>query len=164
MCGRCSHDVCVEMRGLAETAGIRVEESLGAEAAFIAGNRPALHRLFLVLLDNALKYSPGGGDVDVTVRQDAANVSVTIQDFGSGISAGDLPHIFKRFYQADRARSDGGHGLGLSLAQSIARAHRAEIEVRSTEGAGSTFHVLFAARHAVEAVENRATAGRVSSI
>ena len=156
-------DVCSQMGGLAETRGIRVSVCLGDEAAWISGNRPALHRLFLVLLDNAIKYSADGGEVIVSVRQDAANVAVTVEDFGSGIRAGDLPHIFKRFYQADRSRSDGGHGLGLSLAQSIAQAHRAEIDVRSSEGVGSTFRVLFAVNPAAEIRDLQADIFRQSS-
>jgi len=156
-------EVCSEVRGLAELRRLQLNTSLGDESACIAGNRPALHRLFLVLLDNAIKYSADGGDVILTVRQDAENIVVTIEDFGSGIRASDLPHIFKRFYQADRARSDGGHGLGLSLAKSIASAHRAEIEVRSVEGAGSTFRVAFAASYPLATLENRTAAGPVSS-
>lgn len=139
-------DVCAEMRGLAELRQIQVKPSLGEVAAIISGNRAALHRLFVVLLDNALKYSRSGGDVILTVDHSDSRVSVTIEDFGTGISEADIPHIFKRFYQADRARSDGGHGLGLSLADSIARAHGAAIEVRSTEGAQSVFRVVFPAR------------------
>jgi len=68
---------------------------------------------------------------------------VTVEDFGAGISAVDRPHIFRRFYQADKARTDGGFGLGLSLADSIVRAHNATIEVTSEEGSGSKFHVVF---------------------
>jgi len=141
-------DVCSETRSLAELRHICIRESLGDEAAIISGNRPALHRLFLVLLDNALKYSRAGGDVHVTVDCGDSRVSIAIEDFGTGISAADLPHIFKRFYQADRARSDGGHGLGLSLAESIARAHGAAIEVSSTEGASTVFQVVFVSRDA----------------
>jgi two-component system heavy metal sensor histidine kinase CusS len=148
-------EVTSEVRGLADQRRIQMEVSLGDQAAVIAGNRPALHRLFLVLLDNALKYSPDGSEVILSVRQEAGNIAVTVKDFGSGISTSHLPHIFKRFYQADRARSEGGHGLGLSLARSITDAHRAEIEVRSTEGAGSTFRVRFAALHALEDVPDR---------
>jgi signal transduction histidine kinase len=139
-------DVCAEMRALAELRQIRIKEALEGGAATISGNRPGLHRLFLVLLDNALKYSRAGGDVNVTVHGGDSRVSVTIEDFGTGISQADLPHIFKRFYQADRARGNGGHGLGLSLAESIARAHGALIEVSSTEGASSVFRVVFARR------------------
>ena len=141
-------EVCAEMRGLAALRGIRIEEPQAEEAAMISGNRPALHRLFLVLLDNALKYSPAGGDVNVTVERTDSLVSVAIEDFGPGISAADFPHIFKRFYRADPARGDAGHGLGLSLAESIARTHGASIEVRRTERASTVFRVLFARRDA----------------
>ena len=139
-------EVCAEMRSLAEARGIAVKAELGEEAATIAGNRPALHRLFLVLLDNALKYSHPGGDVILTVERAGGHVSVTVQDFGSGISAADLPHIFQRFYRADQVRGGGGHGLGLSFAENIARMHDAKIEVQSVEGAGSRFRVVFPAR------------------
>jgi signal transduction histidine kinase len=87
---------------------------------------------------------------------------VTIEDSGVGISKSDLPHIFERFYRADRARSGGGHGLGLSLAKSIARVHGASIDVQSTEGVGSRFRVDFAARDARPAVA--ADASRVPSL
>jgi signal transduction histidine kinase len=105
----------------------------------ISGNRPALHRVLLVLLDNALKYSREGGEIAVTLADNA----IEIRDFGSGISPEDLPHIFKRFYQADRARSQGGYGLGLSLAETIVKAHGGSIEVSSVLGEGSTFRVVF---------------------
>jgi two-component system, OmpR family, heavy metal sensor histidine kinase CusS len=136
-------EVCAEMRGLAELRGIRITEPPGEGTAMISGNRPALHRLFLVLLDNALKYSPAGGDVNITVERKDSLVSIAIEDFGPGISDADLPHIFKRFYRADLARSDVGHGLGLSLAESIARTHGASIEVRRTEKASTIFRVEF---------------------
>ena len=139
-------EVCSEMHGLAELRRIRITEPPGEGAAIISGNRPALHRLFLVLLDNALKYSPPGGDVNITVETRDSLVSVAIEDFGAGISKADLPHIFKRFYRADRARSDPGHGLGLSLAESIARTHSASIEVCRTESASTVFRVVFTRR------------------
>jgi signal transduction histidine kinase len=146
-------DLCDEMRGLAESAADpRQNSAYGDGAAIVAGNRPALHRLFLVLLDNALKFSHPGGEVILKVENSDSKVSVTIEDFGAGISESDLPHIFERFYRADRARSGGGHGLGLSLAKSIARVHGASIDVHSTEGVGSRFRVDFAARDARPAV------------
>lgn len=112
----------------------------------VSGNRTALHRLFLVLLDNAVKYSGEGSEVRVTLASSGGRASVKIQDHGAGISQDDLPHIFRRFYQADRARSQGGYGLGLSLAESIVRAHGGTLEVRSTLGEGSTFEVVLATR------------------
>ena len=144
-------DVCDEMRSLAEMRQIRIETAYGPShgaAAIIAGNRPALHRLFLVLLDNALKFSRPGGEVILKVESTESRVAVSIQDFGVGIRESDLPNIFQRFYRADGARTGGGHGLGLSLAKSIARVHGASIEVHSTEGVGSLFEVSFTARDA----------------
>ncbi len=140
--------VCDEMRSLAEMRQVRLKTSYGDGAAIVAGNRPALHRLFLVLLDNALKFSHLGGEVILRVENFDSRVSVTVEDFGVGIGERDLPHIFERFYCADGARSGGGHGLGLSLAKSIARIHGTSIEVQSTEGIGSRFRVTFVARDA----------------
>ena len=149
-------EVCDEMRSLAEMRQIRIETAFGAShagaTAIVAGNRPALHRLFLVLLDNALKFSRPGGEVILKVESSESRVAVSIQDFGVGISESDLPNIFQRFYRADGARTGGGHGLGLSLAKSIARVHGASIEVHSTEGVGSLFEVSFVARDARPAV------------
>jgi signal transduction histidine kinase len=147
-------EVCAELSSLSAARQIRVTASLGEEPTMISGNRLALHRLFLVLLDNALKYSRPGGEVILTVARTNTSVAVSIQDFGEGISEAVLPHIFKRFYQADAARSAGGHGLGLSLAESIAQAHAAQIEVHSVAGAGSTFRVVFFARDPVLAPAN----------
>lgn len=139
-------DTSAEMRGLAEMRHIQIKTSLGEEPVFISGNRPALHRLFVVLIDNALKYSREGADIIVGVeRSGERHVAVSIEDFGVGISAVDLPHIFKRFYRGDRARSGGGHGLGLSLAESISSAHGATIEVKSREGEWTLFRVVFPA-------------------
>jgi two-component system heavy metal sensor histidine kinase CusS len=137
-------DVLAEIKSLAEFRRIHIKPDLGDREALVSGNRPALHRLFLVLLDNAVKYSSEGGEVLVT----QADHSVKIQDFGPGIDPADLPHIFKRFYQADRARGQGGYGLGLSLAESIVKAHGGSIEVTSVSGAGSTFQVTLLAREA----------------
>src|SRR5262249_48207423 len=105
----------------------------------VSGNRAAMQRLFLVLIDNAIKYSHPNQEVRVTQR----GREVSVEDFGIGIGSADLPHIFQRFYRADRSRTSEGHGLGLALADNIARAHGATITVESTEGVGSTFRVIF---------------------
>ncbi len=132
-----------EMAGLADDRQIQIKLNPGARPAVVAGNQPALHRLFVVLLDNALKYSQSGGFVMVDLDGNAQGLQVTVRDFGSGIREADLPHIFERFYRADSTRGGGGHGLGLPLAETIARAHGASIEVRSAEGEGSSFRVKF---------------------
>ena len=141
-------DALSETRSLAELRHVVVVPPEDGPAAWITGNRPALHRLFLVLIDNALKYSKPGGKICVRVEHHDATVAVTVQDFGSGIAAEHLPHVFKRFYRGDPARTTAGHGLGLALAQSIARAHGARILVSSTEGHSTEFRVEFTARTA----------------
>jgi len=146
--GEVVRSVCTEMRGLAELRRIRIHLSCGSDPVPLTGNRAALHRLFVLLLDNAVKFSRDGGEVLLTVERGDSHIAVAIEDFGAGIRASDLPHIFKRFYRSDRARGDGGHGLGLSLAESIAKAHGAEIEVRSREGEGSLFRIKFPVRGA----------------
>ena len=150
-------DVCGEMRRLAELRQMQIKMAPGGGApvlpgrrpATIAGNRPALHRLFLLLLDNALKYSDPGSEVhvavNVAVNPKEPRVTVSFENFGAGINQNDLPHIFKRFYRADRVRGGDGHGLGLSLAQSIARSHGSVIEARSGEGS-TVFEVTFPLR------------------
>jgi len=140
-------EVCEELHSLAETRQIRIHAGLGEIPAVVSGNAPALRRLFVILLDNALKYSPAGAEVRLRLSREDGRVSVSIEDSGAGIRAADLPHIFERFYRAgDGLKTEGGgHGLGLALADRIARAHGAIIEVRSTEGASSVFRVSFAA-------------------
>lgn len=137
-------DVCGEMLRIAGARRIRIRQTSRVDrAVLVSGNPAALRRLFLVLLDNGIKYSHAGSEVVVAVSIGDGTAAVTIEDFGAGIGAADRPHIFKRFYQADKARTDGGFGLGLSLAESIAGAHGATIEVTSEEGSGSTFQVVF---------------------
>ncbi len=139
-------DVCSELQAMAEFRRVNLRCTYGQNAAFVKGNRRALRRLFLVLLDNAIKYSEPGSEVLVLSRSDSGNPEVVIKDFGAGISAQDLPHIFERFYRSEEARthSAGGHGLGLALAESIARRHNARISVTTSVGEGSEFRVAFA--------------------
>jgi signal transduction histidine kinase len=146
--GQVLEEVCAEMRHVAGLRDIRIEMVREEKPVVIAGSRSALHRLFLVLIDNAVKYSPQGARVAVELDHSAQDRAlVTVRDFGSGISPQDLPHIFKRFYRADKVRGGDGYGLGLALAQSIARAHGTSIEVESKEREGSLFRVAFAVRH-----------------
>jgi signal transduction histidine kinase len=136
--------VTEELRHVAAAHEVTLRCELPPEVPVtVPGNPPALRRLFLVLLDNAVKYSPVGSEVRVRLDLAGDRAVVAIQDSGAGIEPVDLPHIFKRFYQADKSRHDSGFGLGLSLADSIARAHTATIEVDSRPGSGSTFRVAF---------------------
>ncbi|MDW8272346.1 MAG: heavy metal sensor histidine kinase [Bacteroidota bacterium] len=109
----------------------------------VIGDRHRLQQVVINLLDNALKYTPSGGTVQVTLRIEQQRVHLSVRDTGIGIPAEDLPYIFNRFYRVDKARSRkvGGTGLGLAIARWIVEAHGGTISVESIEGKGTTFHV-----------------------
>ncbi|HEX3110000.1 MAG TPA: ATP-binding protein [Thermoanaerobaculia bacterium] len=109
------------------------------DGVIVEANTLALQQLFTILLDNAVKYSTDAIDVSLHARNGSAVIQVS--DRGIGIAAEDLPHVFERFYRADKARSRGGAGLGLAIARRIAEIHGGTIEVVSEPGAGSTFTV-----------------------
>lgn len=138
-------DVCAELSPLAESKNVYLGRRMPEETAFVMGNEPAVRRLVLVLLDNAIKYSNPGGEVRISLHHRGDQVHLEIQDAGPGIAESELPRIFERFYRTPQAReiAQTGTGLGLSLAAGIAQQHRARIEVQSTPGLGSTFRVLF---------------------
>ena len=116
---------------------------LGAEdQALVLGDSDRLRQLLLNLVDNALKYTPPGGQVTLQLQKSEGWVQVAVSDTGNGISPVDLPKIFERFYRADRSRTrPGGAGLGLSIAHWIAEAHGGRLEAESNLGQGSTFRL-----------------------
>jgi heavy metal sensor kinase len=141
------NEVLVEIsepaRLLAETKSIQFVQGLPEAPLFVSGNAPSLRRLFLILIDNAVKYTPPRGHVSVVLDVSDGAAVPEIRDTGVGISPSDLPHIFERFYRADesRSRDSGGTGLGLSIAKWIVEAHQAKISVVSKVGEGSVFRV-----------------------
>jgi two-component system phosphate regulon sensor histidine kinase PhoR len=114
--------------------------------AVVMGDADRILEVLTNLIDNAIKFTPEGGTVDVTLRRDGADAVVMIADTGRGIPADDLPRIFDRFYRVDRSRSReaGGTGLGLAIAKQIVDAHGGRLTVTSRLGAGSTFSVSLA--------------------
>jgi two-component system OmpR family sensor kinase len=111
------------------------------EDTVVEGDGDYLKQLFLILLDNAVKYTPSGGAVSVTGQVNGGTVAVEVADTGIGIPDHDLPRIFERFYRADNARITEGSGLGLAIAQRIASLHGGRIAVTSRAGVGSAFTV-----------------------
>ncbi|MDS1030179.1 ATP-binding protein [Bacillota bacterium LX-D] len=109
----------------------------------ILGNTDYLRQLFLILLDNAFKFTPPQGTVTFSFTKEPQSVVFKIKDTGSGIAAEDLPHIFERFYRGNKARSQEGTGLGLAIAKWITEVHAADIKVSSQLGIGSTFTIKF---------------------
>lgn len=94
------------------------------------------------LITNAIRHSEEDSLIEVETGMRENRVFVSVKDYGAGISEEDLPHIFKRFYKADKSRNSKGFGLGLPLAMKIAQKHGGTIIVESKEGAGSTFTLL----------------------
>jgi signal transduction histidine kinase len=130
-------EVVGEVRHLAR--GQRLE--IGAlEPSAIAGDPDRIKQLFLILVDNAVRYTPPGGRVRVSLRQQGGVAAFVVEDTGIGITPGDLPHVFERFYRADPARSrdPGGTGLGLPIARWIAGQHGGSVELESEPGRGTT--------------------------
>ncbi len=116
------------------------------EPVRVRGDEESLRRVILILLDNALKYTPSNGEgevgrVIVSLERTDGQAVLGVRDTGIGIDPADLPHIFERFYRADRARSRQGTGLGLPIAQTLVEQHGGHITAESTPGKGSTFSV-----------------------
>jgi heavy metal sensor kinase len=130
------------VRPLAEAKGLELVEAVPAELRGW-GNADHLIRLFLNLLDNAVRYTPPGGRVTLRAEGDGARLRVVIADTGPGIPREHLPHVFERFYRVEshRAGGAGGAGLGLAIAHEIARWHGGTIAVASELGRGSVFTV-----------------------
>jgi len=116
--------------------------------ATACANPDALGQLLLILVENALKYTPSAGRVALALRLDGAEARLSVADTGPGIDAADLPHIFERFYRAEAARATSGSGLGLAIARWLAERQGGRIDVASTRGQGSVFTVVLPAMQA----------------
>jgi heavy metal sensor kinase len=136
-------EVSEQAQKLASQKGIAFSLQSFAPGPRIVADAGALRRLLLILLDNAMKYTPRGGTVAMSAACSGPRLLVELRDSGIGIGAADLPHIFERFYRADKSRNrdSGGAGLGLSLAKWIADVHQGDISVESTVDRGSLFRV-----------------------
>jgi len=130
---------------LAEEAKLTVTTSIPVAPVLLRIDRNRIRQLLLNLVTNAVKYTPSGGAVSLGLSDQGDTVTVTVGDTGIGIAAGDLEHIFDRFWRADPARSREGEspgtGLGLAITKWVAEAHGGSIVVQSRPGRGTLFTV-----------------------
>jgi signal transduction histidine kinase len=132
---------------LAAQKGVALEAA-AEDGLTLEADRERLHQLLVILLDNAVKYTPAGGRVTVACRRQAGHVLLTVTDTGCGIRPADVPRIFDRFFRGDRARSrgDGGAGLGLAIARWIVESHGGKIRAESSLGQGTKIYVSLPVR------------------
>jgi len=117
---------------------------LAGVPSYVQGDKQSLIEVFINLFENAIKYSPEKTTIAVTSKTEKHTVRITLIDHGDGIAAEDVPHIFERFYRADKSRSKAdGYGLGLSIVKKIVTAHNGTITVKSSLGKGTTFILTF---------------------
>jgi signal transduction histidine kinase len=130
---------------LAEPTELSVTTTIPESAVMLPVDRTRIRQLVLNLVTNAVKYTPAGGEVSLGLSDQGQTVTLTVGDTGIGIAAGDLPHIFDRFWRADPSRSrvgeSPGTGLGLAITKWIAEAHGGSIAVQSRPGRGTLFTV-----------------------
>jgi heavy metal sensor kinase len=140
-------ELCEQARALTEEKGIKVTVECPPGPLHVQGNQSHLRRMFLNLIDNAIKYNRQGGKVHIHAAPSDGFIVVSITDTGHGIAARDVPMIFERFYRVEYAgeKNASGTGLGLSIVKSIIDLHHGTIETTSKPGAGSTFTVFLPA-------------------
>jgi len=132
-------EAIAQLRPYAERQGVAMTTRLSGNLPPIKVDRERISQVLTNLLHNAVKFSAQGGEVRVLTGEAGDYLSVSVSDNGIGINKEDLPHVFERFYKADKSRSGGGTGLGLAIAKHIVQIHGGEISVRSEEGKGATF-------------------------
>ena len=134
---------CLDLQPLAEEKSITLVRDVPEFPRPVSGNASALRRMLLILLDNAIKYTPAGGTVSVGLREQAGKAILTVEDTGLGIPEEEQSRVFQRFFRVDPSRNkeSGGHGLGLAIAQTIVNQHKASIELQSNASGGCVFSV-----------------------
>ena len=128
------------LRKQAESCHIELRCEYPADIPPVLGNEDRIMQVLIILMDNALSFTPEGGEIVVFAREESGHVAVGVRDTGTGISPADLPYIWERFYKADKSRMrTTGTGLGLSIAKLVCEHMRGTIGVQSEVGKGSTF-------------------------
>jgi signal transduction histidine kinase len=141
-------DTVNAMQLTAEQRGVELRGTFSSPSHMVYADSAKIQRVLTNLVQNALQHSGPGGTVTIRAEEIGSAVQVAVSDRGNGISPEDLPHIFERFYRADQSRTDGGAGLGLTIARGIVEAHGGEIWATSEAGSGTT--IRFTIPHANE--------------
>ena len=139
-----AHDVVTECRASAEREGVSLRLDVEDGLPLVRLDAGLAERALVNLLDNAIRHTPAGGSIGVSVAAAGETVELRVRDTGEGIAPEVLPHVFERFVRADSSRpADGGAGLGLAIVQRIAMLHGGTVRAESTPGKGSTFTIAF---------------------
>lgn len=134
-------DTVLKMKILSEDAGVMVKAKTPDDMHMVRGDIALIERVIGNIMENAFNHTPPGGRVLVRLETGDGYRRIVIEDTGSGISAADLPHVFERFYKADKSRNREGTGLGLAIAREIVQLHSGSIQVESPPGRGAIFSV-----------------------
>ena len=141
-------NACKKVAGLAKAKGITIKNDIDDLQVEIEKN--TFGELFVILLDNAIKYSPKGGKVFVKSKKTDSQILIEVKDQGAGIDSKDIPHLFDRFYRSDKSRTKSkvaGYGLGLAIAKQIVDKHKGSIKVESEITKGTTFTIQIPQKH-----------------
>jgi len=133
-------EAVAQLKPQAERQNLTIETSLRSIPA-VPVDKERLRQVMVNLVHNAIKFNRPGGSIKITTKSSENTVNVEVSDTGTGIAKGDLPHIFERFYKADRSRAGQGSGIGLAIAKHVVESHGGKINVRSEEGKGTTFTI-----------------------
>ena len=132
-------DVCQKFRLEAENKGLQLSTAISTQPTFVSADIGLIQRVLENLIENAIKYTPEGGQVAVSLLIGDKSITTQITDTGQGIAAEDIPHIFERFYRVEKHRNLDGTGLGLAIAKRIMQLHNSSIDVQSKPNLGTTF-------------------------
>jgi signal transduction histidine kinase len=139
-----AQDVAIKLKPRADEAGITLVVDHARELPPLVADIGMIERLLTNLIENALTHTPAGGRVELALSRQDRTIQITVSDTGRGIAAADLPHIFERFYRADKSRGRGvtGSGLGLAIAKETVELHGGTIEAESRPGNGAVFRII----------------------
>ena len=126
----------------AERAGLSITLAAREDLPAVLSDHRRIEQVIVNLLHNAIKFTPPGGEIELSAEQENEFVQFSVTDNGIGIPADDIQRIFERFFKTDRARSEAGTGLGLAIARHLVEAHNGQIWADSVEGEGSTFYFI----------------------